>query len=113
MERRQELRIPVEVQVRVAGVNAQGELFVQNAVARSLSMSGALITGLEHDLRCGDGLFVQQDGRRSKFKIVWVRDGRAAVQKFKDEPCPWKELLEGMSARELDVSGFENTTSSS
>ncbi len=99
MEKRHEPRIPEEVQVRVAGVNAHGELFAQDATARSLSTSGALITGIEHDLRCGDGLFVQQDGHQSKFKIVWVRDGRAAVQKFKDEPCPWKELLEGMGTR--------------
>jgi len=93
MERRREFRVPAEVEVRIAGVDAHGELFAQDALARSLSLSGALVTGIEHNLRCGDGLFVQQNGHQSKFKIVWVLDGQAAVQKFKDEPCPWGELL--------------------
>ena len=93
MERRREPRVPVEIQVRIAGVDAHGELFAQNAVARSLSPSGALITGIEYTLRCGDGLFVEQNRCQAKFKVVWIRNGQAAVQKFKDEPCPWGELL--------------------
>lgn len=93
MERRGEPRIPSEVKVRIAGVDAHGELFAQDAVARSLSVSGALLTGIKHPLRCGDGLFVQQNHSQAKFKIVWVRDGQAAVQKLKDEPSPWGELL--------------------
>jgi hypothetical protein len=93
MERRREPRVPSEVQVRIAGVDAHGELFAQDAIARSLSVSGALITGIEYPLRCGDGLFVEQNHRQAKFKVVWIRNGQAAVQKFKDEPCPWEELL--------------------
>lgn len=93
MERRREPRIPSEVKVRIAGVDAHGELFAQDAIARSLSVSGALLTGIKHQLRCGDGLFVDHNQSQAKFKVVWVRDGQAAVQRFKDEPCPWKEVL--------------------
>jgi hypothetical protein len=94
MERRHELRIPAEVFVRIAGVDAHGNLFAQNARARSLSHGGALLTGIEHDLRCGDGLFLQREGKEAKFKVVWVRDGLAAVQRAKDEPCLWEDLLQ-------------------
>jgi hypothetical protein len=94
MEGRQELRVPAEVLVRIAGVDAHGNLFAQNALARSLSHGGALLTGVKHDLHCGDGLLLQRGGDQAKFKIVWVRDGQAAVQRLKDEPCLWDDLLQ-------------------
>ncbi len=93
MERRREPRIPAEVEVRIAGIDAHGELFAQDAIARSLSLSGALITGIQHNLRCGDGLLLRTVNRQAKFKIVWVRDGKAAVQRLKGEPCPWEKSV--------------------
>ena len=99
MERRREPRIPIEIEVHIAGVDAEGELFNQGATARSLSASGALLTGIERDLRCGDVLLVLTVSRRAKFKIVWVRDSQAAVHRLKGEPCPWQEMLEEVGAR--------------
>lgn len=99
MERRSETRVPSTVQVRIAGVSGNGEFFAQDLVARSLSLSGALLMGLEHELRCGDGLLVQRSGIQSKFRVVWIRDGQAAIQKLHDEPCPWKEMLQEVESR--------------
>ncbi len=99
MDRRQEPRARAEVSVRIAGVDADGELFAQDALARSLSPSGALLTGIRRKLRCGDGLLVRAENCQAKFKIVWVRDGQAAVQRLKGEPCPWQEVLEEVGAR--------------
>ncbi len=91
--------MPATVLVRIAGVSANGDFFAQDTIARSLSLSGALLTGIEHDLRCGDGLLLQFHGQQSRFKVVWVRDGQAAIQKVKNELCPWKEMLEAVDAR--------------
>jgi hypothetical protein len=94
MERRQETRLPTEVAVRIFGMDADGESFRQTVIARSLSSNGALLTGLARELRCGDSIAVRRDGQQARFKVVWVRDGQAAIQKLKDELCLWKELLE-------------------
>ncbi len=98
MEQRREPRIPVEVQVSIAGTDARGDLFTQPATARSLSRSGALLTGIGRELRCGDILLVRTAGHQGKFKIVWVRDSQAAVHRLNGEPCPWKEMLEAVGA---------------
>lgn len=98
MERRREFRIPIEVQVRIAGVDARGGLFVQPATARSLSASGALLTGIGRELRCGDVLLVRTASHQAKFKIVWVRDSQAAIHRLNGEPCPWQEMLEVVAA---------------
>lgn len=94
MERRLEARLPTEVCVRIFGMDTNGETFRQTVIAGSLSLSGALLTGIAHELRCGDSIAVRRDGQEARFKVVWVRDGQAAIQRLKDELCLWKELLE-------------------
>ena len=99
MERRREPRVPAEAPVRIAGVDAHGEIFAQNAIARSISLSGALLTGIQHHLRWGDGLLLQRNGQQAKFRVVWVRDGQAAIQRLKGEVCPWEEMMEAQKVR--------------
>jgi hypothetical protein len=49
-------------------------------------------------VRPGDLLWVEHGGKRSRFKVVWVRDSesqqliQAAVHRVDTEPCPWAEL---------------------
>ena len=71
IERRKELRIRLSVPVKVSGIDDNGEPFAIDVMASSLSRSGALLTGLEIELRCGDMLVLDYEGRRAHFRIVW------------------------------------------
>ncbi len=73
---------------------------MQDATARNLSGSGALLNGIEQNLRCGDLIGVQYESRQAHFRVIWVRDShsalktQAAVQRVGPYDCPWRELLE-------------------
>jgi hypothetical protein len=54
MDRRSEPRRQADFSVPVWGVDTRGERFLQEARACDISISGALLSGIEVDLRCGD-----------------------------------------------------------
>jgi len=59
----------------VWGVNTEGERFLQEAHARELSLSGALLTGLDADLRSGDVVGILYGKRKARYRVVWIRQG--------------------------------------
>jgi hypothetical protein len=99
VERRRETRIQVELPVRIWGFTAQHVQFVQDAIARNISASGALLSGIDHELRSGDLIGIQYGEKRARFKVVWVRDSgtrhktQAAVHRMEGEECPWEQDL--------------------
>ena len=92
-DRRKESRKQFEAKVCVWGRDADGLPFRKEVVASNVSHTGALLTGLDVRLRCDDMLLVRYKETQARFRVIWVRDGRAAVQRRSDEPCPWPELL--------------------
>jgi hypothetical protein len=54
MDRRRESRTAVDLVVMAWGVDTEGERFLQEAHAREISLRGALLSGLDADLRSGD-----------------------------------------------------------
>ncbi len=98
-EQRPDPRVPADLSVRVWGMAANGQTFSQHARARNISSSGALFSGLEHELKVGDVIGVQYGDRKSRCKVVWVMDGgplqkiQAGVQIVADQDCPWKSEL--------------------
>ncbi len=103
-ERRSEGRCEVELPLTVWGVDTKGERFLQEAYARDVSLSGALICGLDADLRSGDVIGVLYAGRKARFRVVWVRyDGageklQTAVHRMSQDECPWATLLNSDSS---------------
>jgi hypothetical protein len=99
IDRRREPRWPANLQVMVWGVNTEGERFLQEAHARELSLSGALLTGLDADLRSGDVIGILYGKKKARYRVVWVRyDGggekmQVAVHRMSGDECPWRELL--------------------
>jgi len=106
IDRRQEPRTKTDLDVRVWGVDVRGEHFVQQAKAREISLSGALLSQLETDVRSGDVIGVLYAGKKARYKVIWVRycgtahKVQAAVQRMATDECPWLDVLAEESARE-------------
>jgi hypothetical protein len=98
MEHRNEPRTNEVLVVRISGIDKTGESFRQEVLATRLSKSGALLSGVIRPMRSGDLLWVEHCGKRSRFKVVWVRDSQtadliqAAIHLVQTEPCPWAEM---------------------
>jgi len=98
-DRRREPRKPVDLSLIMWGVDTQGERFLQEAHARDISLSGALLSGLDADLKCGDVIGILYGKKRARYRVVWVRYDemgdkmQAAVHRLESDACPWLDLL--------------------
>jgi len=98
-DRRRESRTLVDLPLMVWGVDTQGERFLQEAHARDISLSGALLTGLDADLKSGDVVGVLYGKQKARFRVVWIRYDaggdkmQVAVHRVDADECPWKDLL--------------------
>jgi hypothetical protein len=99
MERRQEVRKPIDLVVTISGRDAAGLPFCQHALASSISLGGALVSGITRELRPGDHIWLEYAGKKGRFKVVWLRDSdsprliQAAVHRCGIEDCPWGDAV--------------------
>lgn len=99
IDHRGEPRTSADFPLLVWGVDTMGERFLQEALVRDISLSGALLSGLDSELRSGDVIGVLYAGKKARYRVVWVRHSgseqkvQAAVQRFTPDECPWRELL--------------------
>src|ERR1700739_1065466 len=97
MEQRRELRADDRLVVTIDGRDKTGECFTEQVVATGISRSGALLSGISRHVRSGDIIWVEHRGKKSRFKVVWVRDSeslqliQAAIHLLERECCPWQE----------------------
>ena len=90
-----ESRARSDIAVRISGRDASGKPFAQSVVASSISSGGALLSGMEQQVRPGDLVLVEYEEKRARFRIVWVRESeserktQAAIQRLENEQCPW------------------------
>lgn len=72
---------------------------MEQAHARDISLSGALLSGVDADLRSGDVIGVLHGKKKARYRMVWVRyDGggermQVAVHRLESDECPWLDLL--------------------
>jgi hypothetical protein len=98
-DRRREPRTDADIALTVWGVDTRGDRFLQEAHAREISLSGALLFGLDSELRSGDVIGILYAGKKARYRVVWVRQSgtshkvQAAVHRFTTDECPWKNLL--------------------
>ena len=111
-ENRSEPRSALEVPIRVFGMGADGQAFFQAARATNLAIDGALLCGIEHELKVGDTIGVHFGDKKVRCKVMWVINAGATqriqvgVQLLPDQECPWKSKLpEGEIGKAVDVSG--------
>jgi hypothetical protein len=92
-------RATLDLKVRVWGMGANGQPFFQNATAQNISATGACIFGIEPELKVGDVIGVQYEGKKARCKVIWVVDAGAlkktqiGVQLVADQECPWAVVL--------------------
>lgn len=100
IDRRHETRTQANFAVSIWGVDTKGERFLQEVRVRDISLSGALLYGIEAELRSGDLIGVLYLNRKARYRVVWVRydDGgdkvQAAIHLVQPDVCPWREMLE-------------------
>jgi len=92
-------RATLDLRVRVWGMGANDQPFFQNAVAQNISTTGACIYGIEPELKVGDTIGVQYEGKKARCKVIWVVDAgsmkkiQIGVQLVVDQECPWVAML--------------------
>jgi hypothetical protein len=92
-------RTTLDLRVRVWGMGANDQPFFQNANAQNISVTGACIYGIEQELKVGDVIGVQYEGKKARCKVVWVVDAgglkkiQVGVQLVADQECPWIAVL--------------------
>ncbi len=108
-------RATLDLKVRVWGMGANNQPFFQNAMAQNVSATGACIYGIEPDLKVGDVIGVQYEGRKARCKVVWVVDAGAlkktqvGVQLVAEQECPWLTVLPtDMKVEERTVQSQDN-----
>jgi len=93
------MRVPVDLELRVWGMGANGRVFSQPARTRNVSAGGALLSGIEHDLKIGDTVGVQCGEKKARCKVVWaINTGsmqkiQVGVQLQSRQECPWTPEL--------------------
>jgi hypothetical protein len=94
-----EPRVTVDLPVRVWGMSAAGRPFSQHARAQNISSDGALLSGVESELKVGDVIGVQCDEKKARCTVVWAMNtgpmnkNQVGVQLLADQECPWKTYL--------------------
>jgi hypothetical protein len=98
-EHQTEPRLTVDLPVRVWGMSAEGRPFSQHARAHNISSEGALISGVDNELKVGDVIGVQCDEKKTRCTVIWVmntgpvKKNQVGVKLVADQDCPWKNYL--------------------
>ena len=94
-----EPRLTVDLPVRMWGMSADGRPFSQHARAQNLSSEGAMISGVEAELKVGDVVGLQCEEKKTRCTVIWVIN-TGAVKKYQvgvklvaKQECPWKSHL--------------------
>jgi hypothetical protein len=101
------MRVPVDLELRVWGMSADGHAFSQPARARNVSAGGALLCNLERDVKIGDTIGVQSGDKKARCRVVWSANTRSpekikvGVQLVNQQDCPWTALLSQTASTQL------------
>ena len=98
-DQQSEPRLSVDLPVRIWGMNAEGRPFSQSAHAYNISSEGALISGVESELKVGDVIGVQCGEKKTRCTVIWVmntgavKKNQVGVKLVAEQECPWKSYL--------------------
>ena len=93
MGERRDPRIQAKLQVRIAGIDANGRRLLQVVTTRDISRQGALLQGVQGMLTPGETISVTYKNNRARFRVIWMGDtgtnraGQIGVQST--DPVKW------------------------
>jgi hypothetical protein len=94
-----ELRVRLQLEVRVWGIDALGKTFSQVARTIEISALGARLTGIER-VQQGDIIGLQYGAAKARFRVVWIgaagtdQAGSVGVECVEPGKCIWTAVLE-------------------
>jgi hypothetical protein len=98
-------RIDTDLPVRVFGMDSAGKPFNQHVRARNISASGALVSGVESQLKPGDVIGIQLEQKKARCRVIWVVDAggiqknQLGLQLMEGQECPWREVLDKQTSQ--------------
>src|SRR6202142_375254 len=98
-ENETEPRLTVDLPVRIWGMSADGRPFSQFARAQNVSSEGALIAGVQSELKVGDVIGLQCEERKTRCTVIWVlntgpvKKNQVGVKLVADQECPGRNYL--------------------
>ena len=98
-EHQTEPRLSVDLPVRLWGMTAGERPFSQHARAQNISSEGALISGIESELKVGDVVGVQCEEKKTRCTVIWamntgaIKKNQVGIRLVAGQECPWKNYL--------------------
>ena len=98
-EHQTEPRLSVDLPVRLWGMTAGERPFSQHARAQNISSEGALISGIESELKVGDVVGVQCEEKKTRCTVIWamntgaIKKNQVGIKLVAGQECPWKNYL--------------------
>jgi len=105
MEPLRELRVPMQLEVRVWGMDVGGKPFFQSARTVEVSAKGARLAGITCLKQPGEVIGVQHGSHKARFRVVWVGEqdtpeqGQIGIACLDPDKCIWAEALQGTATR--------------
>ena len=97
------LCFPMQLEVRVWGMDRVGKPFSQTARTLSISSRTARLAGIASPQQVGDVIGVQNGSQKARFKVLWVgasdtaEQGQIDIDCLDPGRCIWADALNGSS----------------
>jgi hypothetical protein len=74
MGRRKQGRTEAKLAVKLWGTDVSGKPFIDPVSTRNVSAQGALLEGVQRQLKPGDAVGLTYQGQKARFRVTWVGD---------------------------------------
>jgi len=106
MEPLRELRVPMQLEVRVWGMDATGKPFFHIARTVAVSAKGAQLAAVPCSMEPGAVIGVQHGDKKARFRVVWIgqnntpEQGQIGIASLDPDKCIWADALQETSTRD-------------
>ena len=98
MDKLRELRVGLQLEIRVWGLDSSGKPFSSNVTTKEISALGARLKGVT-GINKNDTIGVQYRDQKARFRVVWVgepnteRGGEIGIECIEPGKCIWTAAL--------------------